>query len=220
MIICIYFVLWLAIAKMGGILYGVSNEEVSVENPDDKLLIDINIMICNKTNKTQKVTINGQEIEVDCEKNGYKFVKGRKDGKIKILDRYGDVSNLTTDGITLLGIDKELYFFGCETTHDQVIVYITQPKTIIKIVNQSKTTLTVHHRLNGCHVAHANLLEKSYGQYKSEDLQVFTNMGTLIPIREETPTGYFNITKPRVIDNIMIAYSENDDKFIIHDSIF
>lgn len=203
---------------MGGILYGESIEKEPVENPNDKLLIDKDIMICNKTNKTQKVTING--IEVNCEKNGYKFVKARKDGKIMITDRYRDNNTLRTDGLRLLNIDKEQYFFGCETTNDQTIVYITQPKTIIKIVNQSETTLTVHHRLNGCVVAHANLLEKSYGQYGSEDLQVFTNIGTLIPIREETSTGYFNITKPRVIDNIMIAYSENDDKFIIHDSIF
>lgn len=206
---------------MGGILYGESIEKQPVENPDDKLLIDKNIMICNKTNKKQKVTINGQEIEVSCEKNGYVFVKCRKDGKITIIDRYDDERNLTIDGLKIFGTDREEYFFGYETIKDQIIVYITQPKTIIKIVNQSKTTLTVHDRVSKCGVFHqTNLLEKSYGQYSSQDLRVFTNMGTPIPIREKTATGYFNITQPRIIDNIMITYSENDDKFIIHDSIF
>jgi hypothetical protein len=56
------------------------------EKIGDNLLIDKKILVRNRTDKKQRWVINGQE--VDCEANGYAFIRSRKDGRIGIRDRH------------------------------------------------------------------------------------------------------------------------------------
>jgi hypothetical protein len=93
------------------------------ERIGDSLLIDKKIVVRNQTNKNQKWAINGQE--VDCEVNGYTFIRSRKDGRIGIRDQYcGFDWDLKINGTTFRGYDKESYYFSCEIIRDQITVHI------------------------------------------------------------------------------------------------
>lgn len=198
--------------------YFFAQEIKEIDEPIiDPNVKDKTVMICNKTNKKQVWTVNDQQIE--CEPNSDAHVYARKDGRVKVGNKTGYYWNFIDQHSRFDDDTDKSYNFGYEMNDNQIIVYITKPWVNIKIANQSNSNLTVHHNLDRKRVR-GILPGKSFGEYYSEGLKVFTNMGTPIPIRNETKLGYFNITDTRTFDNIVITYSETDDKFVIHDSIF
>jgi hypothetical protein len=200
---------------MGNYFFGQANTEIA-EKPVDPNVKDKTVMICNRTNKKQRWIINDQQIE--CDKNTDVHVYARKDMGVKV-ENDSCSWNFIHQQSRFYGEDNKSYHFGYETNNDQTIVYITRAWINVKIANQSNSNLTIHHILDRKRV-HANLPGKSFGKYYSADLKVFTSMGTPVPIRNETKLGFFNVTETRTFDNIVITYSETDDKFVIHDSIF
>jgi hypothetical protein len=96
-------------------------------------------------------------------------------------------------------------------------LFITNHKKIIKIVNQSSQILSVYHMLDKNKLETSYLAKKTYGQYNSNKLEVYTSDGKLLDFIKVYENHCFNLGNNDE-NGIRIRYNESNDVFTITDS--